>query len=253
MSRAIILAAGKGTRLVHGMPYPKPLEHVGGVPLIARVIRSLEKVGVTDVGIIVGHLGDVLRESLEGVPFRARLHFFVNDEFDKPNGTSLLKAADFVTEPTFVVMSDHLWSPQLGRAVARFPLATDEAVLGVDRNWRRCFDLDDATKVRVRGDRITAIGKEIPRFDVLDTGVFRITPAFIDALREADGPDGCSLSQGVQKFASEGRMRVADVGDAMWIDVDTPDAKDEAERLLARYGDDLEAPRREPVRLVASA
>ena len=65
MTRAIILAAGKGTRLVSGRPYPKPLQEVAGVPLIVRVIRALERSGVDEVGVVIGHLGDVLRDALE--------------------------------------------------------------------------------------------------------------------------------------------------------------------------------------------
>jgi choline kinase len=133
-------------------------------------------------------------------------------------------------------MSDHLWSPELIHRVRRYPLAADEAVLGIDFKIGACIDLDDATKVMIRGDRVERIGKELPRYDALDTGVFRITPAVIEALERVDGPDGCSLSQGMAELAAEGRMRVVDVEDAAWVDVDTPMALEHAERLLRRYG-----------------
>lgn len=239
MERAIILAAGKGERLVNGKPHPKPLEKVNGVPLIVRVLRSLEQAGVKDVAIVVGYLGDVLKAGLAGYRFDLQLHFYDNDEYDKPNGTSLLKAADFVQGPTYLLMSDHLWSQDLIHAVRRYPLAVDEAVLGIDFNIASCFDLDDATKVSVRGDRVKAIHKELPSYEALDTGVFRITPAVIEALRCADGPDGCSLSDGIATLAKDGRMRVVDVEQAVWVDVDTPQAHAHAESLLRRYGSAL--------------
>ncbi len=245
MTRAIILAAGKGTRLVQGRPYPKPLEEVDGIPLIVRILSALDRSGISEVGIVVGHLGDVLRDALETRTIGPRITFFENDEIDKPNGTSLLKAAEFVRGPTYLLMSDHLWSPSLIRKVSRFPLAHDESVLAVDRDVPGCFDLPDATKVRVRGDRIVEIGKELPSFDCLDTGVFRITPALIEALQAAETEEGCSLSQGVATLAARGKMRVVDVTGCSWIDVDTPDAHEEAERRIRRYGDDL-TPRRVP-------
>ena len=62
----------------------------------------------------------------------------------------------------------------------------------------------------------------------------------IEALQDAEGPDGCTLSEGVTKMIALGKMRAADVGDATWIDVDTPEAHVEAERLIAAYGDTLE-------------
>lgn len=239
MERAIILAAGRGERLVNGKPYPKPLKPVNGVALIVRVLRSLELARVEDVTIVVGHLGDVLVDALHQQRFDLDLRFVRNDEVHKPNGTSLLKAKAFVQEPTFLLMSDHLWSPDLLQRVRRFPLATDEAVLGVDFKIADCFDLDDATKVGLRGDRVIRIGKELPSYDALDTGVFRITPAVIEALERVDGPNGCSLSQGMAELARTGRMRVADVEDAAWVDVDTPAALAHAERLLRRHGQSL--------------
>jgi choline kinase len=239
MSRALILAAGFGERLVRGKAYPKPLQPVRGVPLIVRVLRSLEQSGVDEVGIVVGHLGEVLIEALEDLRFDLSLRFFWNHRVDKPNGTSLLAAKDFVTGPTFLLMSDHLWSCDLIERVRRYPLQSDEAVLGVDFKIDECCDLDDATKVQLNGDRIAAIGKQLTDYDALDTGVFRITPAVIEALERVDGPNGCSLSQGMAELAATGRMRAVDVGDAAWVDVDTPMAQAHAEELLRRYGPEL--------------
>jgi len=252
MDRAVILAAGKGQRLVNGFDFPKPLKRVAGVPLIVRVLRNLERAGVHEVGIVVGHLGDVLMQGLERHRFSLDLRFYWNDEVDKPNGTSLLKAAEFVQGPTYLLMSDHLWSPDLIEAVGRAPLGEHEAVLGIDFDIPGCFDLPDATKVLLEGDRVLDIGKELPSYDALDTGVFRITPALIAELAAVNGTEGCSLSQGVAALARKGRMRVADVGDARWIDVDTPAAHIEAERLIRTYGDTLRPMAEEQLPLVAA-
>jgi choline kinase len=246
MERAIILAAGRGERLVRGKPYPKPLTPVNGVPLIVRVLRGLELAGVEQVSVVVGYMGDTLVEGLRRHRFDLDLSLVSNPEFNKPNGTSLLKAKHAVTGPTFLLMSDHLWSPELIHHVRRFPLAADEAVLGIDFKIDACVDLDDATKVAIRGDRVERIGKELPRYDALDTGVFRITPAVIEALERVDGPDGCSLSQGMAQLAASGRMRVVDVEDSVWVDVDTPMALDHAERLVRRYGQSLRGRPRQP-------
>lgn len=239
MERAIILAAGRGERLVNGKPYPKPLKAVNQVPLIVRVLRNLERAGIDEVGIVVGYLGDVLIQGLSRYHFDLELEFFQNDEYDKPNGTSLLKAKSFVTGPTFLMMSDHLWSLDLIQRVRRYPLASDEVVLGIDFKIDECIDLDDATKVEIRGDRVVSIGKTLDRYDALDTGMFRITPAVIRALERVEGPCGCSLSQGMAELAASGRLRVVDVEEAAWVDVDTPLAHDHAEKMLRMYGPSL--------------
>lgn len=238
--RALILAAGLGSRLANGDLTPKPLRKVAGVPLIVRIIGALETQGVKEIGIVVGHRAEELINGLSDYDFRARLKFFFNEEYRKPNGNSVLAAREFITGPTLLLMSDHLWSPRLLQRVASYPVTNSESVLGVDYRIDSCFDLDDATKVEVSGDRIVEIGKELEEYTALDTGVFVITPALVEALDAADGPEGCSLSQGVAALAAEGRMKAADVGDATWIDVDTPEAHAEAERLIALLGDDLD-------------
>jgi 1L-myo-inositol 1-phosphate cytidylyltransferase len=241
MERAIILAAGRGERLVNGKPYPKPLEPVGGRELIVRVIEGLARAGVEEVVVIVGYLGEVLIEGIGKHTLPVPVRFCWNHEFDKPNGTSLLKAKELVDGPTFLVMSDHLWSTNLVERVRAFPLGEDETVLGIDYKIADCVDLDDATKVAVSedGSRVARIGKMLEQYDALDTGVFRITPAVIRALEEVEGPAGCSLSQGMAKLAAHGKMRVVDVGDAVWVDVDTPLAHGHAEKLLRELGEQL--------------
>jgi len=236
MKRAIILAAGKGERLVNGLTFPKPLKRVGGVPLIVRAIRNLELAGVDEVVVIVGYLGDVLKRGLSRYHFKLDVRFVQNDEFDKPNGTSLLKAKAFVQGPTFVLMSDHLWAPDLILPIDAYALGADEAVLGIDFDIDRCCDIPDATKVWLEGERIVRISKELPEYHALDTGVFKITEALIHELERVDGERGCSLSQGVQALAARGAMKAVSVGSAMWIDVDTPMAHTFAEQCLTRHG-----------------
>lgn len=66
---AIILAAGKGTRMSSALP--KVLHPVAGKPMISRVIASCKKAGVTDIRVVVGH-GAVLVKTVleaEGVTF----------------------------------------------------------------------------------------------------------------------------------------------------------------------------------------
>ena len=56
MTRAIVLAAGAGTRMKSDLP--KPLHEVCGRPMVMHVIDALEKSSPTDVVVVVGHGGD---------------------------------------------------------------------------------------------------------------------------------------------------------------------------------------------------
>ena len=62
--RAIILAAGMGSRLVAHDSSPKPLKSVAGVPLLVRILRTLQSEGIRDAVIVTGHRGDEIKRTL---------------------------------------------------------------------------------------------------------------------------------------------------------------------------------------------
>jgi len=63
-SRAIILAAGTGSRLVAQETYPKPLKPVAGVPLLVRILRTLQSEGIREAVVIVGYRGEQIKKAL---------------------------------------------------------------------------------------------------------------------------------------------------------------------------------------------
>lgn len=243
----MVLAAGTGSRLRSGGdPTPKPLRPVAGVPLLVRVLKTLSSEGVREAVIVTGFEGDAIRRRLLAweSELGLALSFADNPRYLAKNGVSLLAAARFIDRECLLSMADHLYSPALVRRLARAELPVGACALAVDRNIDECMDLDDATKVRAQGGRIVDIGKELPTYDFLDTGVFRVGPSLVAELARLDEQNGdCSLSEGVSALAARGQFHVCDVGDARWVDVDTPEMHAHAEQLIARFGDTLEAPR----------
>ncbi|HET9931169.1 MAG TPA: histidinol-phosphate transaminase [Polyangiaceae bacterium] len=243
VTRAVILAAGTGSRLREGdeNELPKPLRPVGGVPLCVRVLRTLEQAGIREAVVIIGYQGERVRKALLSEPsLGLKLTFVENPRFDKKNGVSLLTAAEHIDQECILTMSDHLYSPELVRRLIAWDLPAGACALGVDYDIERCFDIDDATKVVVDRTHIARIGKELEEYDALDTGVFRIGPALIDELRKLDQERGdCSLSDGVYALARRGDFYAVDVGEVRWIDVDTPPALERAEAMLRVFGDSL--------------
>ena len=240
--RAVILAAGFGSRLTDGGPIPKPLVEVGGEPLLSRVLWSLGSEGIEEAVIVVGHRKDVIMSEVRSWShLEMDIEFVENDEYDRSNGVSLVKAAPYIDEHCILSMSDHLYSPELVRAVLDQPVREEESVLGIDRKIADVFDIDDATKVRLDGTRIADISKTLPTYDAIDTGVFHISPKLVDVLtRLYEAKGDCSLSDGVKALAAQGDMGTADVGDAFWVDVDTPLAHRYAEVMIRLLGEDLQ-------------
>jgi histidinol-phosphate aminotransferase len=244
--RAIVLAAGRGSRLGSGQDVPKPLRPIASVPLIVRILRTLQGEGLREAVVVLGHRGDEIRRVLEGEPsIVMRLRFVDNLEYDKKNGVSLLAAREYITGDCLLSMADHLYSPEVVRRLCAFDMPASSAALAVDHDIERCFDIDDATKVKLgwwlsgRG-RIAQIGKDLADYDAIDTGVFRIGPALVSELERAYRATGdCSLSDGVAALARKGRMCACGIGDARWIDVDTPEAAQRAEAMLHVFGETL--------------
>jgi 2-aminoethylphosphonate-pyruvate transaminase len=230
--RGIILAAGRGSRLVNGSGIPKPLVEVGGRPLIHHVLAAFQEGGLDEAVVVVGYEGEKIRRALadwKGL----RVAFVENPDWRKSNGVSLLCAAKYVDGPCILSMADHLYDASLVRLLRRLPVNDGVCHLVVDDDTNGVFDIDDATKVRRVGDRIVAIGKDLDEYDGIDCGVFRITPTLVDALGTAcREKDDCSLSDGVRMLCGRGLMRSAPVAGETWLDVDTPQALRYANAIL---------------------
>ena len=242
VTRAIVLAAGLGSRLSEGGDVtPKPLRRVAGVPLVVRVLRTLEAAGIEHAVVVIGHGGHLIEEAIAEEPnLNLAVSFVENTDYLKKNGVSVLAAAAFIDQECLLTMSDHLYSPELVRRLLAADIPEDGAGLAVDYDIPRCFDLDDATKVGVERGLIVRIAKELDAYDALDTGVFRIGPSLVAELsRVAEQNGDASLSDGVQALSRRGVFAAVDVGDVRWIDVDTQPALERAEAMLRVYGDNL--------------
>jgi len=220
---------------------PKPIRTVSGVPLIVRVLRTLEEVGIQEAVIVLGHCGDLIRRTLQATPgLGLELRFVENEHYHAKNGVSLLAAKNYIDGECLLTMSDHLYSPELPRRLLAAELPRGACGLAVDRDIERCFDIDDATKVVTKGGRIVQIAKELSDYDAIDTGVFRIGPSLIEELEAVVAKQGdASLSDGVRALAARGLFHACEVGDARWIDVDTPEAMERAEAMIRVFGDSL--------------
>lgn len=240
ITRALILAAGRGVWI--GDPdVPNCLARLGGLSLIERTLRVLAKAGVREVAVVLGWQGQLVRAALaDPAPaLGLTLSFFENPDWEGPNGLSVRAAHPFVTERTLLVMADQIAAPALVAQLCGVSASGDETILGVDRDLARVFDIDDATKVKLRGPAVIAIGKQLTAADAVSAGLFVMSPTLLHALDEKSRP---SLTEGVQAAADAGLVEAHDVGRQLWQDVDSPEMRHHAEWLLRVYGDDLERP-----------
>ena len=233
---AVILAAGLGTRLsiISGF-LPKPLVRFEGMPLLEHVMSRAKQAGIERFVIVTGHQGPMVRRWFARSPLRSTPVTWVeNPEYHKKNGVSLLQARSAVDGPFLLLMSDHIFEPATAASLLQQSLASTEAILAVDRKLKSIFDLDDATKVACMNGYVTRIGKDLTRYDAIDTGMFLCTPGVFDALASVIEDGNCSLSDGMQYLASHGKLRAYDIEDAIWQDIDTPEMLDFAAAQRSR-------------------
>lgn len=106
--KALIFAAGKGTRLKPFTDeHPKALMPVNGVPLLQRNIEYLQKAGINDFVINIHHFGHQINDFLkENKNFGAKIE--ISDERLNllETGGGLIKARHFLeNEENFLVMN----------------------------------------------------------------------------------------------------------------------------------------------------
>jgi choline kinase len=158
-----------------------------------------------------------------------------NPEWHRPNGLSVLAAAGCLSGDFILLMSDHLFDPEILAALLAGRRAEAALTLAADyRTEDPRLDLDDATKLQVDAEnRIAAIGKALTRYNAIDTGIFLASPPLFAAIEASVAAGGSgSLSEGVARLAEERRAFAFDIGTRWWLDVDDEPAFRRAESEL---------------------
>lgn len=112
VKRAIIMAAGKGTRL---MPLteetPKPLISVNGTRMIDSIIEALFAKDIREIYIVVGYLKEKFEILKEKYP---EIQFIENPYFDSANNiSSLYVARDYTSEAIILDGDQMIYNPEI--------------------------------------------------------------------------------------------------------------------------------------------
>ncbi len=233
--KAIILAAGQGTRL---RPLtddkPKCLVELAGKPLLEHQLETLRACGVDDIHIVGGYRAEQIE-----CPGTS-LH--INERFAETNMVSTLFAAEAVMiGDTDLIISygDIVYEPRVLAAL----LAVDAPIaLAVDREWRRYWaarmddPLADAETLKlVDGDRVVELGKKPHSYADIQgqyTGLIKIRADHVarlpevwramdrDAMYDGKDYDNMYMTSFIQHLIDRGwEVRAAFVNNG-WAEVD---------------------------------
>ena len=152
--RAIILAAGRGSRLgALTSRRPKCLLPLADETVLARQLRLLREVGVHDVVLVVGHLAANIAASVQG---QEGIALVSNLQHEGNNSLSSLAAAkDHLAGDVLVLNCDLAYERQMLESLLS---AECDASLVVSKTLAQAPDV----RVQIRDRRLVDIGKHIP-------------------------------------------------------------------------------------------
>ena len=232
--KALIIAAGNGTRMqpvTRGQH--KSLMSLLGLRIIERVILGAKEAGIYEFVIVTGYKGKKLREFLgDGTKYGISISFVQNDNWEKANGISVLAAQKYFRENFVLLMSDHVFDPSTLKKIQRLKLKNNECALAIDRNLKSALDVEDTTKVVVKKGRVVNIGKNIENYNAFDTGMFFCSPNIFSVLKKTTSIGKNSLTNGMNVYVKQGKLRIFDNKGKFWSDCDTYDDIKFAEKKL---------------------
>jgi choline kinase len=180
--KAIILAAGKGTRLNGVELKPKCLFEVGGRTLLDRQMSALSEARINEIVLVLGFEADRIRRHCP-----ATTSFVINSRFEETSSLySLWLAREHLVDGFVVLNCDVLFHPQLLTKLISSPF--DDALLVDFANSQLG---EEEMKVKVSDGRVVDIRKDMD-------------PA------EADGEN-----VGIVKFSARGAKRLIEEMDAL--------------------------------------
>ena len=234
LTQAMILAAGKGTRLRPlTLETPKPLVEVGGQPLIVWHIKALQAAGITDITINASWLADKLMQALgDGAEYGVKLHWSVEDDEPLETAGGIFNALQTgkLQDAPFILVNSDVWTTYDFAQLQDYTLGPDQLahLLLIDNpehNNGGDFAINNglASEQPIAGaDKYTFAGISVVSARLVD-GLVSGQPAPLAPL----------LKQAMLKF-----QITAEVIKDNWIDVGTPERLTQVNEFIETHGVD---------------
>ncbi|MNR99281.1 Bifunctional IPC transferase and DIPP synthase [compost metagenome] len=228
--KAVILAAGKGTR-IHALTDggPKSLLPLGDTTLLGQSLRHFAAQGIEDLVIVTGYRRDAISEYVRR-EWSGNLEIVFNPHYDTTNVLySFWLAMPYLAGSDFLFLhADTVFSQEiLERVSAHEPGA--QVVFAVDDH--PCED--EEMKVQITDGRVTVVTKQMPHDSANGEflGLARISADALPGLRAhaeqlfEEGAFSSFFEMSVQRMIDEDGLvvKVADVTGMPWREVDFPE------------------------------
>ena len=118
--KAVVMAGGKGTRIATlARDIPKPMLPLGDKPVLHHAIEALRREGFADIVLVVGHLGDVIKNYFgDGTAFGVTLTYIEEKEPLGTAGALALLKRELAGDDFLLLNGDLLFDVDLSRFLA---------------------------------------------------------------------------------------------------------------------------------------
>jgi NDP-sugar pyrophosphorylase family protein len=234
MKRALVLAAGLGSRLrsISG-GLPKPLVSFGGQPILAHNLRWLAQAGVAEVWINLHYGADVVRETIgDGSAFGLDIHYVYEPDLLGTAG-ALANISDAFEARMMVVYGDNVVRFDLDAFEREHQAAGAEISIALFDQSRHLHTGIAGGRVELAGGgRVNQFVEGAATAGLVNAGVYVVEPSVLDLI-----PTGKLVDFGRDVFPtmlSAGRVihgRVIDEA-GFCLGLDTPESYAVGEGLL---------------------
>lgn len=232
--KAVILAAGQGTRLRPvTLTMPKPLVPVANKPLIAYAIDVLKNAGLDEIGIVVNDLDSPIRHQLgDGARFGVQLSYIVQrEQLGLAHAVGVCR--EFVgDEPFCVLLGDNIFQDKMEQLLRGFPTSSAElAVTLIEVPDPSRFGIAEVENGRIV--RVVEKPKE-PKSNLALSGAYLFRSSIFEAIGniKPSWRNELEITDAIQWIISAGHEVHPYQLKGWWIDAGKPDAIIQANHLI---------------------
>jgi len=221
---AIILAAGKGTRLDGAAVKPKCLVEIGGSTLLHRQIETLRSLDVNKIVVVIGFGGESIREECGD-----EISFVENNQFAETSSLySLWLAREHLTDGFVVLNCDVLFHPRMLADLLESD--RDDALLISDTDPNPLGD--EEMKVKVKEELVVDISKDIDPLeaDGENVGIVKFSPSgarllvdYMNTLIASGAGKKDWAPRAFREFARRHPLHALSTRGLPWIEIDFPE------------------------------
>jgi glucose-1-phosphate thymidylyltransferase len=232
--RALVLSGGEGSRL-------RPITHtnakqlipIANTPILFHALRAIADAGIVEVGIVVGHTEDEVRDAVgDGSAWGLHVDYIRQDA---PLGLAhaVLTAEAFVGDEPFVMyLGDNVLLEGVRRFVEEFERTRPDAQIFL----ARVPEPERFGVAVLEGERVVRLVEKPREFvsDLALVGVYLFDDSILEAVAtlRPSWRREYEITEAIQWLVDNGRVVRAEMVEGWWKDTGRPDDLLEANRMM---------------------